>query len=241
MPRALPSAIIFAAFAIATHAIATNAQDPLKAFPKNYKLILDNPQIRVLRCHYGPHEKVGVHNHSDYPTVYVYLSDSGEVRFSHVEEHAFVMTRPPVKKGSFRVSPGRPERHSVENLSSLSSDYLRIELKQIPLHSTLHPLRGAAPATLQAGVRLEFSEPQLSIRRVVCNPGTPCAIDATPAPALLVAFSPLEVFNAGTAHATQRMESGEIQWLQNSKSVSISASGGDPAHLLQIEFPQPPK
>src|SRR5437879_1067353 len=97
---------------ISASAAVVCAQDPLTAFPNNYKLVLDNAQVRVLHCHYGPQEKVGVHNHSDFPTVYVYLSDSGEVRFTHVEEHAFVMTRPPVKAGAFRVSPGRPERHT---------------------------------------------------------------------------------------------------------------------------------
>ena len=211
-----------------------HAQDPLKAFPNNYKLALDNPQIRVLRCHYGPHEKVGVHNHSDYPTIYVYLSDSGEVRFSHVEEHAFVMTRPPVKKGAFRVSPGRPERHTVDNLSDLSSDYLRIELKQIPLHSTLHLFRGEAPASLHPGDTAEFSEPQLAIHRIVCNPGETCPLSATSAPALLVAFTPTKV------SGQTEMQSGAIQWLPAVKGLSVSANGVEPAHLLQINLkPQP--
>jgi len=218
-----------------------NAQDPLKAYPNNYKLALDNSHIRVLRCHYGPHEKVGVHNHSNYPTIYVYLSDSGEVRFSHVEEHAFVMTRPPVKKGAFRVSPGRRERHTVENLSELSSDDLRIELKEIPLHSTLRPFRGEAPARLQPGIKEEFSEPQLSIHRIVCNPGSPCSLSASNSPALLVAFSPLKVVTPGPAVTDKQMQSGDIEWLENGKSLSISASGVEPAHLLRIELHRPPR
>jgi hypothetical protein len=239
IPMAQLLSVFLIAAALATSTSAIGAQDPLKAYPSNYKLALDNLQIRVLRCHYGPHEKVGVHNHSDYPTIYVYLSDSGEVRFSHVEEHAFVMTRPPVKKGAFRVSPGRRERHTVENLSDLNSDYLRIELKEILLHSTLHPFRGEAPTRLQPGVKEELSEPQLSIHRIVCSAGSPCSIGASKAPTLLVAFSPLKVVTSGSAQAEKQMQSGEIEWLQDGKSLSISASGVEPAHLLQIELHRP--
>ena len=41
---------------------------------------------------------------------------SGLVRFSHREEPAFTLIRSPEKAGTFRVSPGRLEKHEVENL-----------------------------------------------------------------------------------------------------------------------------
>ena len=87
----------------------------------------------MIRVHYGSHEKVGVHDHSAYPTVYVYLSDSPPVQFTHDEQPPFVLTRPPAKAGAFRLSPGRRERHSVENMGDTSSDFLRVELRQVPL------------------------------------------------------------------------------------------------------------
>ena len=114
---------------------ASRAQDSLKVFPKSYSLVFENSAVSVIRVHYGPHEKVGIHDHSDYPTVYVYLSDSPPVRFELDEKPPFALTRPPAKIGAFRVSPGRRERHSVENLGGTSSDFLRIELKQVPLGS----------------------------------------------------------------------------------------------------------
>jgi hypothetical protein len=225
------SAVLASAVLCATSNVC--AQDPLKAFPNNYKLALDNTQIRVLRCHYGPHEKVGVHNHSDYPTVYVYLSDSGPVRFSHVEEHPFVMTRPPVKAGSFRVSPGRPERHTVENLSDLSSDYLRIELKQIPLHSTLHPTRSEAPADLgKASTETAFNDPELTIQRIVSIPTQDTTLPAANFPSLLVAFTPIKLGGS----AQKALQPGEVFWLPASGPLTIAAASTGPAHLLRIEF-----
>jgi len=229
MLRHIPSLLI----AVLTVCILpTHAQDPLTAFPDNYKLVLDNAQVRVLRCHYGPHEHVGVHNHSDYPTVYVYLSDSGPVRFSHIEEHAFVMTRPPVKKGAFRVSPGRPERHIVENLSDLSSDYLRIELKQIPLHGTLHPVRGEAPANLDKNtVEAVFHDPQLTIQRIVCTPGNMCEAGIPSSPSLLVAFTAVTF----SGSMPKQMQPGEILWTPDG-ALKLHATSAEPAHLLRLEL-----
>ena len=58
--RVLPLALL------ATTALAQTPQ-PL---PKNYQTILDNSDVLVMRVHYGPHEKVPVHNHPAIPTVF---------------------------------------------------------------------------------------------------------------------------------------------------------------------------
>src|SRR5579884_3621909 len=112
---------------------AAFAQDPLTLLPRNYRLDFENPIVRVVHVHYEPHEKLPVHKHSERPTVYVYLSDSGPVRYTHVEAHPFTMVRRALKAGTFRVSPGRLEKHEVENLGDIPTDYLRVELKQVPL------------------------------------------------------------------------------------------------------------
>ena len=111
------------------------AQDPLQTLPRNYHLVFENPCARGVDVKYAAHEKLPVHNHSDQPTIYVYLTDSGPVRFSHVEEHLFSLIRPSEAAGTFRVSPGRLEKHQVENLGDISTKFLRVELKQVPLGS----------------------------------------------------------------------------------------------------------
>jgi hypothetical protein len=82
---------------------------------------------------YGPLEKLPVHDHSAKPTVYVYLSDSGPVRFSRVEQPPFSLVRPAETAGSFRFSPGRLEKHEVENLGQIPTEFLRVELTLLPL------------------------------------------------------------------------------------------------------------
>jgi hypothetical protein len=232
MRRSIHSILSVAALLAAS--VSMPAQDPLKLYPANYRLALDNADVRVVKVHYGPHEKLGMHNHSQFPTIYVYLNDSGSVRFSHDEIPAFIMTRPPVTKGSFRVSPGRVEKHEVENLDDKPSDYLRIELKKLPLNGTLHPVRGAAPAHLEQGDKEEFSSPELSIHRIVCSVGAPCA-SSIRTPTLLIAFSSLKLTEPGT-HLEKQMQSGDIQWQADAAALSITASTPAPAHLLEISF-----
>jgi hypothetical protein len=117
-------------FATAAH---TAAQDGATALQQKYRTLLENEEIRVVRVHYDPHQELTEHEHSHYPTVYVYLSKSGPVRFIHNEARPFALTRRPVRTGWFRVSPGRIEKHEVANLSPQSSDFLRVECKRIPL------------------------------------------------------------------------------------------------------------
>jgi hypothetical protein len=207
------------------------AQDPTVAFPNNYRKVLDNADVVVLRAHYGPHETVGVHDHSDHPTVYVYLNDSGPVRFVHEPENV-ILTRPPTHTGAYRVSPGRRERHSVVALSDKPSDYLRVELKKVPLGTLKHEFRGSAPETLVQGTRVEFEDPALRIERVVCDAGATCALAAESSPSVLVTFSPAELMERRRPKVFP--EDSLTLWLKAGENASVRATSNAPAHLLRI-------
>jgi hypothetical protein len=196
------------------------AQDPLVAFPNNYKMVLDNSVISVIRVHYGPHEHIGTHDHSSYPTIYVYLNDSGPVHFKHDEQPPFEITR--------------PERHDVDNLSDKSADFLRIELKQIPVGSkTVEAFRGKPPAgPLKSSHAVEFTGPKFDIERVICETGTPCSLASAPSPSLLVALSDFTTKDA--AAPDKSMKLGDTQWIAASHPVSISTTASAPVHLIRI-------
>ena len=68
--------MLCAAVCIAIVAVSP-AQDPVKVDPTHYKVESENAKVRVLRVHYGPHEKSVMHSHPD--LVVVYLSD-GTIR-----------------------------------------------------------------------------------------------------------------------------------------------------------------
>lgn len=207
------------------------AQDPTKAFPNNYRKVLENADVLVLRVHYGPHESVGVHDHSDHPTVYVYLNNSGPVRFTHQPENV-ILTRPPTHAGAYRVSPGRPERHSLVNLSDRPSEYLRVELKKVPLGMIKHEYRGSPPAKPVEGTATEFDDPVLRIERVVCDAGATCALPADASPSVLVAFSPAELMEHRRGKVFPADSS--TMWLARRKAASVRSTSAGPVQVLRI-------
>lgn len=62
------------AAALASSTGAAFAQDAVKADPKHYTVLVDNPQVRVLRIRYAPHETSVRHSHPN--SVIVYLTDA---------------------------------------------------------------------------------------------------------------------------------------------------------------------
>lgn len=206
------------------------AQDPLTAYPNNYKLIFENADVQVMHVHYGPHEKVGVHDHSRFPTVYVYLNDAGQVRYSHEDATPFTITRSAVKAGSFRVSPGRLETHTVENLGDQATDFLRIEMKKLQLGHALRTARQGAPATLEPGTKEEFSSPELTIQRVVVAGGAGGKLPNGGGAALMVALGPMKI--AGVA--SKDMQPGDVAWVQPSSQIAMSSATSAPAQVLLL-------
>src|SRR3954468_17888558 len=58
-------------------ATSVMAQDAAKVDPKHYKVESENAEMRILRVHYGPHEKSVMHSHPD--GAVVYLTDGSMV------------------------------------------------------------------------------------------------------------------------------------------------------------------
>jgi len=98
------------------------AQDPVNVDPKHYSIICGNDRVRVLKVHYGPHEKSVWHSHPS--LVVVFLTDTKATitfkggRRSRLIAHA----------GEAVDSP--PIAHLPENTSDRAWDVIEVELKQ---------------------------------------------------------------------------------------------------------------
>jgi hypothetical protein len=196
------------------------AQAPLQLLPKNYTLLYENYTLRILHVLYNRHQKLPTHNHSDRPTIY-----------------EFTITRQPEKAGTFRISPGRLEKHTVENLGDIPSEFLRIELKQIPLGFQRNSFRSPKIFDLsRAALSTEFSSPAFQIERIV-SVGEPSAIPPDPSPALLIAFSEATVEIAGSPHPLQ---SGKVLWIPPGAPSRINYKDARSAYILRILLPQQP-
>lgn len=213
---------------------------PWTDLPGNYQSIFNNDSVQVFLSHYGPHEKVPVHDHPAVATIFVYLNNSGPVRIDHPEPDGTISStvRPPTIKGAYRISPALAERHSVENLSDIPSDFLRVELKHADLKLP-EPYRGQAPQSLTQSLdAIEFTNPVLQIERIICASPSPCQIPPSPNPSLLITFTP---FQLAVGHTSQKLDDGSVQWLPPSQAALITSQDASPAHLLRVLIPTPGK
>ena len=97
------------------------AQDPVKVDAKHYKVEQENSQVRVLRIHYGAHEKSVMHEHP--ASVAVFLND-GDSKF----------TLPDGKTIESHFKPGQvmweaAGKHLPENTGDKPFDLILVELK----------------------------------------------------------------------------------------------------------------
>jgi hypothetical protein len=126
----------------------------------------ENPWVRVVRVHYTPHETTAVHDHPPTPTVYVYVTDGGHLRIGHDGEETVI--RPLVKAGGIRFQKGVAERHAVEEIDGVESEYIRIELKIQPLDLPEVDVRRAPDD------KTPYESRMLRILRVTCPAQSAC-------------------------------------------------------------------
>ena len=144
-------------------AIHAFAQNPYATLPRNYQLEFENDYVRVSRVKYFPGDKLPVHSHPAIPTVYVYLTDGGPIRFVH-KTPKVTIERSAVKAGSVRFNRNaRVETHETEYFGDSPSEYLRVELKTTPGP----PHRDAR---LEDDADFPWEDPQVRISRIHGSP-----------------------------------------------------------------------
>ncbi|HYA97360.1 MAG TPA: hypothetical protein VEH49_04635 [Methylomirabilota bacterium] len=114
----LTLAVVFLTGAVAM------GQDAVKVDPKHYKVESENAQVRVLRIHYGPHEKSVMHSHPN--AVVIYLTDL-QAKFTTPDGKSEERSG---KAGETAWTPAGT--HLPENLSDKAFDAILVELKGRP-------------------------------------------------------------------------------------------------------------
>ena len=114
--------VLFLATALGCcHSAMLMAQDAVKVDPKHYTVVTENDQVRVLRVHYGPHEKSVMHSHP--ATVAVFLGPSTG-RFTLPDGKTQEFTS---KLGDVQYTPAAT--HLPENTGDQAFDVVVVELK----------------------------------------------------------------------------------------------------------------
>jgi quercetin dioxygenase-like cupin family protein len=99
-----------------------SAQDAVKVDPKHYSVVSENDQVRILKVHYGPHEKSIMHSHPN--LVAVFLNDAtGQFILADGKKQAFT-----AKGGEAQFTPAGI--HLPENTGDNGMDLILVELKK---------------------------------------------------------------------------------------------------------------
>jgi quercetin dioxygenase-like cupin family protein len=98
--------------------------DAVTADAAHYTVLYENAEVRVLRIHYGPHEKGNMHNHPR--SVTVFLTD-GNLKMTMPDGRSMSAT---VKAGQTVMEEAGP--HQPENLSDKPFEAIRTEMKTAP-------------------------------------------------------------------------------------------------------------
>jgi quercetin dioxygenase-like cupin family protein len=97
------------------------SHDAAKTDPKHYTVMSENDQVRILRFHYGPHEKSIMHSHPN--SVVVFLTD-GQVKFTFPDGKTQDASS---KAGRAEFTPA--QTHDPENTGDQPIDGILVELK----------------------------------------------------------------------------------------------------------------
>ena len=219
--------------------LAAPAQDPQAVAPRAYRREFENERVRVTRVHYEPREKVPRHDHPDQATVYVYLRDSGPVRFVHTGDENFTLVRPPVRAGGFRLSRGLKEQHTVESLTDVPTDFLRVELKGFS-DAERRSFRGRFPPeprrAARTSQRIKFEDARVRISRVTCAARRRCAgLGGAGTASLLVALTPARLRSADGGTEVS-MALGETMWAEAGGAPAFENAAAAAAEFLRIDL-----
>jgi len=108
-------------FVLAIAVPAAVAQDATKVDAKHYKIEFQNKRVRIVRAHYGPHEKSVMHSHPD--LVAIFQTD-GRVKFTFPNGKTEEVE---TKAGQAQFIPA--VRHLPENLTDNDMEVILVEFK----------------------------------------------------------------------------------------------------------------
>ena len=99
-----------------------SAQDAVKADPKHYSVVTENDQVRILKVHYGAHEKSVMHSHPNSVAVFL-TNSSGQFTLPDGKKVPWSS-----KEGEAMYAPAGV--HLPENTGDKGLDLILVELKK---------------------------------------------------------------------------------------------------------------
>jgi quercetin dioxygenase-like cupin family protein len=202
---------------------AVTAQDAVKADPKHYTVLLDNPSVRVLKISYAPGEKSVMHQHPD--AIVIPLATS-KVRFTLPDGKTEDQE---LAAGTAMYSPAGT--HNPANVGTAKVDAILVEFK------------GAAPGT----ATLPASRPGMTLKTLAEGPRASAVLttaDATFAePAgtkhdfdqVVIALGPSQMsLSIDGKPAKTTWARGDVQFVGRGIAHQAKNAGGKPVDMVIV-------
>ena len=202
---------------------AIAAQDAVKADPKHYTVLIDNPSVRVLKISYAPGEKSVMHQHPD--SIVIPLATS-KVRFTTPDGKT---TDQELAKDSAMYTPAGT--HLPANMGTGKVDAILVEFK------------GAAPGTSA----LPASRPGMTLKTLAEGPrasailSTADATFAEPAGSkhdfdqVVIALGPSQMSLAIDGKpAKTTWARGDVQFVGRGVPHQAKNTGGKPVEMVIV-------
>lgn len=222
-------------FVIATALLAGlpgAAQDPVKVSPEQYKVEMENEQVRVLRIKRPAHAKIPMHEHP--AAVAVFLTDL-HARVVGADGKVQEVVQ---KAGGTAFQP--PVRHAEENISDKPFEAILVELKSRPSAAKAPPV-ALDPVKLDPKYHtVDFENERVRVLRTVMEPHVKSPLHEHP-PYVVVYLTDLHTTMTladGTVRDNPR-KAGEVAW-RDAMKHSTEQMGDRRAEEIQIELKSAP-
>ncbi len=208
---------------------------PSQTLPPNYTTILENQTFRIIRVHYGPHEKVPVHDHPDTPpstSTSTTPAPSASPTKKGTAPNPLSSARPPTPEPSASAracSSATPSKTSAISppTSSASNSSEPASARKPSSHLEF---RGPAPADLTHNLTAtEFSSPKLTD-----HPNPLRRPDTLQTPSHLRPIRPHRLLQNHSQRRRQTHATRSQQHPRHSHQPTLPIAA--PAHILQITF-----
>ncbi len=158
--RQLKLGVLAALFLLVTWSVPSRAQDPVKVAAKNYKVIEENDQVRILDVRLAPAEKTAMHAHPDLIGV---VLDPGKIKWTKPDGTS-IESGPDFKRGGVQVM--NMETHVSENIGKTTAHVILVEFKK-----PVPPVGQAKNPMLPAPFKQIADSPHARVYELIAAPG----------------------------------------------------------------------
>jgi quercetin dioxygenase-like cupin family protein len=217
----------------------STAQDPVNVDPAIAKVEFENDRIRVLRVHYGPHQKLAMHEHP--AKVAVCLTNF------HMHRVGADGTSSEATCPAGSVSWREREKHAVENLDDSPAETVEIELKFARAPATVVPVGGSIPIDPQQ-IDLEphhhvlFKNQYVEVMDVRIDPGDTTNFHTHAHDCIYIDLAQAQTQSQSKDKpwgATETSKPGQVEFDSDSQhpfSHQVKNVGSTPYHLISVEL-----